>query len=136
MTDRLIMEVTRDGWTDGLQMSISQLDENGAGHGYRIAGPKFNGSGEVLLKRELDERDAAEIRAYLDAVFPQIPEGTVTEWGCRDNMKPPIVHDCQSESDARRRAGLGWGGTAVSRQVTPWTEAPEPAEDKNDDRQA
>ena len=70
MPDKLIMEVTRDGWTGRLQMSISQLDENGAGDGYRIAGPKFNGSSESLLRRELDERDAAEIRAYLDAVFP------------------------------------------------------------------
>ena len=53
-----------------LQLSINQTDENGTGDGYRLAGPKFNGSGEVLLTRHLDDRDAAEIRRYLDAVFP------------------------------------------------------------------
>ena len=70
-SDRLTLEVSRDGWTGGLQMSINQLDSEGAGHGYRLAGPKFNGSGETLLSRELDQRDADEIRAYLDQVFPQ-----------------------------------------------------------------
>ena len=71
MTDRLVMQVSRDGLTDRLQLAISKLDENDAGNGYRLAGPKFNGSGEVLLSRTLDERDAAEIRGYLDAVFPK-----------------------------------------------------------------
>jgi hypothetical protein len=70
MTDRLTIEVSRDGLTEGLQLSINQLDEEDAGHGYRLAGPKFNGSGETLLTRTLDERDAKEIRRYLDAVFP------------------------------------------------------------------
>ena len=73
MTDKLTIDVTRDGWTNGLQLSINQLDEHGAGHGYRLAGPKFNGSGEALLSRTLDERDAGEIRRYLDAVFPVSP---------------------------------------------------------------
>ena len=70
MADKLTLEVTRDGWTKGIQLSINQLDEEGLGHGYRLAGPKFNGSGETLLTRTLDERDAEEIRRYLDAVFP------------------------------------------------------------------
>ncbi len=43
MTDRLELAVTRDSWTSRLQLSISKLDEHGAGDGYRIAGPKFNG---------------------------------------------------------------------------------------------
>ena len=51
-------------------MSINQLAGDGTGHGYRLAGPKFNGTGETLLERPLDERDAAEIRRYLDAMFP------------------------------------------------------------------
>lgn len=70
MADKLVMEVSKDGWTKGLQLSISYLDENSRGHGYRIAGPKFNGSSVTLLKTELTERDAAEIRGYLDAAFP------------------------------------------------------------------
>jgi hypothetical protein len=73
VSDRLVLQVSRDGHTDGLQLSISKLDENDAGNGYRLAGPKFTGSGEVLLSRTLDERDAAEIRRYLDAVFPAEP---------------------------------------------------------------
>nr|BFD90691.1 hypothetical protein KitaXyl93_20510 [Kitasatospora sp. Xyl93] len=69
--DRLIIEVCRDGWTKKLQINIAKVDKNGCGHGYRLAGPKFNGSSTGLLKTELDERDASEIRSYLDAVFPQ-----------------------------------------------------------------
>jgi hypothetical protein len=68
---RIVIDVDRDGWTDGLQLNIAQLDENDTGHGYRLAGPKYNGSSENLLRRTLDERDARKIRQYLDAVFPQ-----------------------------------------------------------------
>lgn len=73
MADRLTLEVSRDGWTKGLQLSINQRDEKGLGSGYRLAGPKFNGSGETLLTRTLTEQDAKEIRAYLDAMFPVAP---------------------------------------------------------------
>lgn len=76
-TDKIAIDVSRDGLTNGLQLSINQTGEDGAGHGYRLAGPKFNGSGKVLLSRTLDERDAAEIRRYLDAVFP-VPPPAVT----------------------------------------------------------
>ncbi|HEY3652342.1 MAG TPA: hypothetical protein VGL33_30540 [Streptosporangiaceae bacterium] len=75
--DKITIDVSRDGLTNSLQLSINQLDEDDAGHGYRLAGPKFNGSGKVLLSRTLDERDAAEIRRYLDAVFP-VPPPAVT----------------------------------------------------------
>ncbi|MFJ4847597.1 hypothetical protein [Streptomyces sp. NPDC088733] len=70
MTKKVTIDISRDGWTNGLQLSINERDEDGRGHGYRLAGPKFNGSGEPVLSAELDERDAREIRAYLDAVFP------------------------------------------------------------------
>lgn len=73
MADRLTLEVSRDGWTKGLQLSINQRDEKGLGSGYRLAGPKFNGSGETLLTRTLTEEDAKEIRTYLDAMFPLPP---------------------------------------------------------------
>lgn len=70
MPYKLILEVTRDGWTNGLQINIAQLGEDDKGWGYRLAGPKFNGSSTTLLKTELDQRDADEIRKYLDDVFP------------------------------------------------------------------
>lgn len=76
MTDKLILEVSRDGWTKGLQLNIAKVDENDRGHGYRLAGPKFNGSSKTLLKVELDQRDVDEIREYLNAVFP-LKEDTV-----------------------------------------------------------
>jgi len=56
------IEVYQDGWTNGLQVCI--CDHNG---GYRIAGPKFNGSGKLLLSKTLNERDIQEIQSYLKA---------------------------------------------------------------------
>ena len=70
MPDKLTIDVTRDGWTGKLQLSISKHDEDGTGTGYRLAGPKFNGSSEPVLSKILDRDDAEEIRRYLDAVFP------------------------------------------------------------------
>ena len=66
----IVVEVHRDGWTGNIQVSISELDDEGGGHGYRILGPKFNGSGELLAKKVLDQRDAKEIEAYLIKVAP------------------------------------------------------------------
>lgn len=71
MPKTIRIEVCRDGWTKGLQLSI----DNGS-HGYRLAGPKFNGSSSTLLKAELDERDAREIRAYLNQGFPLTEDET------------------------------------------------------------
>lgn len=68
---KITIELSRDGWTKGLQLSINEIAEDGGGDGYRIFGPKFNGSGELIHKHVLDERDATEIRAYLDRQFPQ-----------------------------------------------------------------
>jgi hypothetical protein len=72
MTGNVIIEVCRDGWTGKLQMSISLLDEDGAGNGYRLAGPKFNGSGQPLLIAKIDERAAQEIRRQIDEAFPVV----------------------------------------------------------------
>jgi hypothetical protein len=53
------------------QIVISRTDENGRGEGYRLAGPKhFNSGTTELVSGVLDERDARELRAMLDAVFP------------------------------------------------------------------
>lgn len=55
------LEVSRDGLTDRLQLSINLKGR----HGYRLAGPKFSGSSVTLLEYELTARDVAEIRSYL-----------------------------------------------------------------------
>ncbi|MGW9170128.1 hypothetical protein [Streptomyces decoyicus] len=70
MADSLVFFVDKDGWTGGLQVSLNQLDENQAGWGYRLYGPKYNGSSENVLRFTLGDRDAAEIRKMLDTVFP------------------------------------------------------------------
>ncbi len=70
MAKKLSICVDRDGWTKGLQLSIDLEDEKGGGVGYRLAGPKFNGSSIRVFTHILDERDADEIRRYLDQVFP------------------------------------------------------------------
>lgn len=48
---------SRDG---AIQVSI-----NADGHGFRIAGPKYDGSGTNLLTKEITATDAAEIKRYL-----------------------------------------------------------------------
>lgn len=63
---RLFIQVDRDGWTKGLQLSIDLEDS----HGYRLAGPKYNGSSTSVFRHVVTERDAKEIRRYLDTVFP------------------------------------------------------------------
>ncbi|MFF5778111.1 hypothetical protein ACFY7Y_14320 [Streptomyces virginiae] len=90
---RLVMDVDRDGWTKGLQLNIAELDENNQGWGYRIAGPKYNGSSKNLLRVELDERDAAEIRTMLDKAFPLAAVEQIDQTG-------PLV-DTEEASDGR-----------------------------------
>lgn len=62
---KVTLEVTRDGWTKALQLSINFKGPQ-SGHGFRLAGPKFNGSSTDVLIVELDARAIAEIRNYLD----------------------------------------------------------------------
>ncbi|MFE9317886.1 hypothetical protein ACFYNV_22705 [Streptomyces albidoflavus] len=64
------LDIDLDGWTQRLQANLVQADADGLGWGYRLAGPKYNGSSRNLLSRTLDERDAQEIRDALNAVFP------------------------------------------------------------------
>jgi len=65
---KIYFSVDRDGWTNGLQLSIE--NENG---GFRIAGPKYNGRSKNLQRHEITQRDAEEIRRYLDEAFPPVP---------------------------------------------------------------
>ncbi len=72
MPDKLTLGVYRTKAEGRIQVALDQTDENGNGTGYRLAGPKHYNLGVTeLLSHQLDERDAKEIRAYLDAVFPQ-----------------------------------------------------------------
>jgi hypothetical protein len=64
------IRVVLEGDTRG-RASISALGVNGAGHGYRLAGPKYIGdivNGVTTPKTfevELDERDVVELHSYL-----------------------------------------------------------------------
>lgn len=70
MSKSLFIKLDRDGWTGGLQLSIDIEGKNGDGCGYRLAGPKYNGSSSTVFKHKLNERDAKEIRSYLNVAFP------------------------------------------------------------------
>lgn len=55
------------------QLSINAMDGETSGHGYRLMGPKYAGRSQNLRTVELTQRDADEIRAILDEVFPTEP---------------------------------------------------------------
>lgn len=64
MTDKAVtITVDQDGLTGQLQLSITDGET-----GFRLAGPKYIGSSENLLTAALDQRDADEIRTYLDKI--------------------------------------------------------------------
>ncbi|MFE4915888.1 hypothetical protein ACFRCX_30765 [Streptomyces sp. NPDC056652] len=96
-SDRVVIDVDRDVWTKGLQLNIVQLDDNNSGWGYRLAGPKYNGSSKNLLRRELDERDVKEIRTKLDAVFP-VP-GTLSPFVEQSLIKGAVANALDSHRD-------------------------------------
>ena len=52
------------------RMSINAYEANDSGHGYRLAGRKYDGTGSRVVVADLSQRDADEIRKYLDLVFP------------------------------------------------------------------
>lgn len=52
------------------QLSIHAMRDEHSGHGYRLMGPKYVGGSRNLRTVELTQRDADEIRAILDEVFP------------------------------------------------------------------
>ena len=59
------LAVDRRQCDGAIQLQIGVRDEDGGGHGYRIAGPKYNGDGHNLLWHQLTERDIDVIRSYL-----------------------------------------------------------------------
>lgn len=50
------------------QVSINVRDADGGGHGYRICGPKYDGTATPVVEHRLSERDVVEIERYLAAV--------------------------------------------------------------------
>lgn len=68
---KVILCVDKDGWTGGIQTSIDIADDKDGGIGYRISGPKYNGSSKSLAKVVLSQRDAEQIRQYIDMVYPR-----------------------------------------------------------------
>lgn len=84
MAKRVTVELARDGLTNGYQVSINAYAGDGpSGDGYRIFGPKFNGSSVLLHSETLTARDAEEIRAYCDLVEP--PSHPVLDLPMGDN---------------------------------------------------
>ena len=70
MAKRVVINVDRDGWTKCFQLSVDVEDEAGGGFGYRLAGPKFNGSSTSVFKHVLSESDARQLRSFIDKAFP------------------------------------------------------------------
>jgi hypothetical protein len=52
------------------QLSINVMADPNNGHGFRLMGPKYVGRSRNLRTVELDQRDADEICAILNEVFP------------------------------------------------------------------
>jgi predicted transcriptional regulator of viral defense system len=84
-----------------MQLGISVLDEEGGGHGYRISGPKYSGNSKPLLRHTIDERDADEIRRYLDRVSPGAAVGRVAQLEAL--LADLAVQQPEAVDDYRRR---------------------------------
>ena len=65
---KIYISVDKRSYDGALQVSIGKSDDDGGGHGYRIAGPKYDGSGKQLLCHTLTQRDKEEIISYLNEI--------------------------------------------------------------------
>lgn len=66
--------VSLNFWRDyqGLyQASVENINENGYGGGYRLAGPSFIGRSSLLYSVLLDERSARELMTYCQVVLDE-----------------------------------------------------------------
>jgi hypothetical protein len=90
------LEVTQDGLTGGLQLAIG--DEKG---GFRLAGPKFNGSSRRRLVCDLedDERALGEVQGYIDKARKNL--GQLTDREKADIYAAWIVRELQKEQPGR-----------------------------------
>lgn len=64
--NRVSLVVYRDGFTGRFQLAV----EDHSGYGTRLHGPKLAGHGTLLLRCQLTEQTAKELRYYLDRAFP------------------------------------------------------------------
>lgn len=62
------IDLDRDRFTGRFQVSINAIDDKGFGEGYRLIGPKYIGQSQRVDRIVLNERDAKEIRSYLDRI--------------------------------------------------------------------
>lgn len=69
----ITLDATGDRQFPVYQLSINAMTSETNGHGYRLMGPKYIGRSRNLRTVELTQRDADEIRAVLDEVFPPAP---------------------------------------------------------------
>jgi hypothetical protein len=69
----ITLDTTGDPEFPIYQLSINAMRDEHHGHGYRLMGPKYVGRSRNLRTVELTQRDADEIRAVLDEVFPPAP---------------------------------------------------------------
>lgn len=71
---KVYIDVDRCNQARHLQLAIGDRDG-----GYRLAGPGYMGNSTNVLRCRVDERDAAEIRRYLDKAFPPDEPSTTAE---------------------------------------------------------
>ena len=62
----IFISLGMEGLTGGYQLSINEVDKNGDGTGYRLAGPKFSGCGHEIMKTRIDKRAAKELIKYAE----------------------------------------------------------------------
>jgi hypothetical protein len=102
------LSVSKDGATGRLQLSIGNEV-----YGYRIAGPKFNGSSKEILGHKLSERDALEIAGYVRGVVmdpavqlvPQVYGHPLVDW-VRQTRASPALYEAVEDSDSTYAAVL------------------------------
>lgn len=64
--NQVSLVVYRDGLTGSAQLTV----EDRPGNGTRLSGPKLAGHSTLLLRCQITERTAKELRYYLDRAFP------------------------------------------------------------------
>lgn len=69
------LSADRDGLTGRYQLCIGVEDDSGGGIGHRLEGPKYSGNSNTLVRRDLTEDDAKQIRSYLNKIYPENETG-------------------------------------------------------------
>jgi hypothetical protein len=90
-------QANKDREFPAYQLSLNAMDGEDSGHGYRLMGPKYLGRSRNLRTVELSQRDADEIRAILDEVFPQESDPGA---GGERHLEDGSTHTVQTLTDA------------------------------------